>query len=309
MTSIISTGEIVDLILVWGRKNRTLNLIVNWGIIALITVGIVAILVSFVYGIVNFTAKKVDDIKLKQLNQENKTVRDEITRLEKEVEDLGTMMDSLQQYDQRLRNYASLEPISKVVRNMGIGGPDNMQAGISQPTSRDLNELSKELDQLLARARLQNQSFKELMGYFEERKYIRDHTPSITPVHGWFVSGFGYRLDPFTGSVKMHEGIDIAAPIGTPIVAPANGMVMFVEDRRDFGITLEIDHGYGIVTRYCHCQRANVKEGVTVMRGDIIAFVGNTGRTTGPHLHYEVRVSQVPVNPINYIFTSDFAAK
>ena len=117
------------------------------------------------------------------------------------------------------------------------------------------------------------------------------------------MSGFGYRIDPFTGQVKMHEGLDIAAPPGTPIIAPADGTIKFAGERRGFGLTLEIDHGYGYTTLYGHCQRIDVEEGNRVTRGDVVAHVGSTGRSTGPHLHYEVRVSQIPVNPIHYILT------
>jgi murein DD-endopeptidase MepM/ murein hydrolase activator NlpD len=115
------------------------------------------------------------------------------------------------------------------------------------------------------------------------------------------MSGFGYRLDPFTGLIKMHEGIDIAAPIGTPIVAPADGTVISAGEKPGFGITVEIDHGYGLVTFYAHLQRYKVESGMNVRRGDIIGYIGTTGKTTGPHLHYEVRLATTPVNPINYI--------
>jgi murein DD-endopeptidase MepM/ murein hydrolase activator NlpD len=126
-------------------------------------------------------------------------------------------------------------------------------------------------------------------------------TPSIWPVRGWVTSGFGKRLSPFTGRKNLHTGIDIATRHGTVVVAPADGVVTRVTTKYDMGKLVEIDHGYGILTRYGHNSEILVRPGQRVRRGQPIARVGNTGRSTGPHLHYEVRLNGVPVNPMRYI--------
>ncbi len=269
--------------------------------------GVVALVVLFVYNILVFASQKADQQRLVQLNRENKIIRSEILKMKEKTATLNTLIDSLEAYDERLRTYASLDPINDDVRKMGVGGtePDHYEQ-ITIDTREDLITLSQFLENLLARSRLQATSFIELVEHLETKQYLMDHTPSIIPVQGWFISGFGYRIDPFTGTVKMHQGLDIAAPPGTPIIAPANGRVIFVGERPGFGLTLEIDHGYGFTSLYAHCQRIRYTEqdvalNTKIRRGDIIAYVGTTGKTTGPHLHYEVHVSNVPVNPLDYI--------
>jgi len=139
------------------------------------------------------------------------------------------------------------------------------------------------------------------MEFLKDQKSLLASTPSLWPTRGWVTSGFGYRPYPFTGNEKMHEGIDIATRIGTPVVAPADGVVTFVGSEGSFGNLIVIDHGYGISTRFGHLSEIYIRVGKRVRRGDKIAAVGDTGRCTGPHVHYEVRLNGVPVNPANYI--------
>lgn len=297
----------MEIIVVSPKDNRRINLHIRFIFVVIAGILFLSLLALFIYNVTVFASRKVDQKRLTQLHTENKIVRQEIKRIKKEFSELTIFIDSLQLYDKKLRAYASLEPIDDDLRYMGVGGEvigiyDD--TALSDEVRNNLKQLSQTLDNLLARSRLQKKSFDELLNYLEEKKYLRNHTPSLIPVHGWFISGFGYRIDPFTGKVKMHEGLDIAAPIGTPIVAPADGKVKAVGNKHGFGLTLEIDHGYGFTTLYAHCQRIKVKKGDVVKRGEVIAYVGDTGKSTGPHLHYEVRISQVPVNPINYILTS-----
>lgn len=295
----------MDIILISGKENKRINLHVKLAFVILASLVFIAILLLFVYNLTLFTSHRVDKRKLERLNQENEIVRFEITRIEEEIANLSILIDSLEEYDKKLRTYASLNPIGDDLRSMGVGGSSQFHSaeGLSTDVYSELEGLSKTLDNLLSRSRLQKESFNNIVQYLDEKKFLREHTPSIIPVQGWFMSGFGYRIDPFTGQVKMHEGLDIAAPPGTPIIAPADGTVKFAGERRGFGLTLEIDHGYGYTTLYGHCQRIDVEEGNRVTRGDVVAHVGSTGKSTGPHLHYEVRVSQIPVNPIHYILT------
>lgn len=126
-------------------------------------------------------------------------------------------------------------------------------------------------------------------------------TPTILPTRGWITSFYGRRISPYSGQMKMHEGIDIGAKIGTPVQAPADGVVIFTGRKPGFGILVQIDHGYGIETIFAHANSAAVQKGQLVKRGDLIAHVGNTGMSTGPHLHYEIRVNGTPVDPLYYI--------
>jgi murein DD-endopeptidase MepM/ murein hydrolase activator NlpD len=298
-------GESLDIILISTKENKRVNFHVKSAFLFLAGLVSLTIILLFVYNIAIFTSHRVDKRRLERLNKENEIVRAEIERIETEITELSVLIDSLEEYDKKLRTYASLNPINDDLRAMGVGGRLEFEnaGGLSTDVREDLENLSDNLDILLARSRLQKESFNEIVDYLDEKKFLREHTPSIIPVQGWFMSGFGYRIDPFTGQVKMHEGLDIAAPPGTPIIAPAAGTVKFAGERRGFGLTLELNHGYGYTTLYGHCQRLNVEQGDKVDRGDVIAYVGSTGRSTGPHLHYEVRVAQEPVNPVHYILT------
>jgi murein DD-endopeptidase MepM/ murein hydrolase activator NlpD len=126
-------------------------------------------------------------------------------------------------------------------------------------------------------------------------------TPSIWPTKGWLSSGFGYRISPFTGLREFHKGLDISNREGTKVIATADGVVTFAGKNGLFGDMIKIDHGHGIMTRYGHLEKMLIKRGDVVKRGDVIGLMGNTGRSTGPHLHYEVFLNGLPVNPKKYI--------
>ena len=296
----------MDIILISKKGNKAANLSIRSGYLIAGIVVCCVIIASFFYSLTSYARKEVDRSRLVTLESENRIVRKEITRIEKELLGLETMIDSLETYDKKLRGYAPLNPIDEELRSMGVGGytPGFSGETLSGEAKEELTDVSESLDNLVARARLQKQSYDELVKHLEEKAHLRDHTPSIMPVQGWMIRGYGYQIDPFTGQVKMHEGVDIAAPAGTPIVVPANGTVRYAGEKKDYGICVEIDHGYGYRTVYAHCQRVRVNSGMNVKRGDVIAYVGNTGRSTGPHLHYEVHLSQSCVNPLGYILTT-----
>jgi murein DD-endopeptidase MepM/ murein hydrolase activator NlpD len=296
----------MDIIVISDKGSKTRNLRIKLAYIVLGLVACMVIIVSFFYNLTNFAKKEVDRSRLSQVENENRVVRNEIVRIEGEITGLETLLDSLEIYDKKLRTYAPLKPINEELRDMGIGGytPTFEQEDLSSYVKRGLTALSETLDNLVGRARLQKSSFDELITHLRDKTYLRNHTPSIMPVQGWLIRGFGYHIDPFTGQVKMHEGLDIAAPTGTPVIAPADGTVRYAGNKKGFGLSVEIDHGYGFTTLYGHCQRIRVNAGMRVKRGDVIAYVGNTGRSTGPHLHYEVRVAHSSVNPMSYILTA-----
>ena len=141
----------------------------------------------------------------------------------------------------------------------------------------------------------------ELDQYLLDKNSILRSTPTILPSVGWITSYFGHRVSPYAGKVKMHEGLDVGAPFGTPIVAPADGVITFAGHKPGFGNFVQINHGYGIETIYAHATPAIAQNGQKVKRGKIIAKVGSTGYSTGPHLHYEVRVNGIAVDPLYFV--------
>ena len=144
-------------------------------------------------------------------------------------------------------------------------------------------------------------SLTELVSFFEAQENLLAHTPSIWPIRGWMTSRFGVRNDPYTGEKAMHSGVDLAAAAGTKVVAPADGMVIFAGSRGAYGKMIIIEHGMGMVTHYGHLSKVLVNIGDEIERGHHIGAVGNTGRSTGPHLHYEVRVDGIPTDPEHYV--------
>ena len=142
---------------------------------------------------------------------------------------------------------------------------------------------------------------QHLLSTLSQQKSLLNSVPALSPVKGWITSGYGKRVSPFTGKIAMHSGVDVAAPVGTPILAPADGVVIFSGAKVGYGNFIMIAHGYGIVSRYGHNHQNMVQPGQKVSRGDQIATVGMTGRTTGPHLHYEVVVDGQTENPRKFI--------
>ncbi len=170
-------------------------------------------------------------------------------------------------------------------------------------TQRDYARLSVRIDKNIKGSELKEQNVLQLLEILSDRQSLLRSTPSIQPARGWLSSGFGYRVNPTTNTAILHQGLDIAASPGTPIHAPADGVISYAGWDEGYGKLISIDHGYGVVTRYGHNSQLFVTVGQKVKRGDVIGAVGNTGRSTGPHLHYEVRINDVPVDPINYILT------
>jgi murein DD-endopeptidase MepM/ murein hydrolase activator NlpD len=177
------------------------------------------------------------------------------------------------------------------------------ESEVSRDVSHDYTTLSVRIDRALQQSQLREQGVLQLWDSLSERQSLLASTPSIKPTHGWYTSRFGYRADPYTNKPEMHAGIDMAAPPGTPVYAPADGVVSFAGYENGYGKLVSIDHGYGVVTRYGHNSRIFVEQGQKVHRWDVISAVGTSGRSTGPHLHYEVRIHGIAVDPTNYILT------
>nr|WP_217917425.1 MULTISPECIES: M23 family metallopeptidase [unclassified Myxococcus] len=241
------------------------------------------------------------------LREENLTLRSQLKSVRERIEHIGSTLDRVERFDQKLR---AVTLLSDPQRNLAMG-PTEPEAGTSAPaTDTQFTQLTStetpkalmgRLDRLSAEATRQEQSLQELQAYFQDQKSLLASTPSIWPARGWVTSDFGSRLDPYTADRVMHGGMDIAAPHGKEVFAPSDGTVVFAGLEGGYGNVLVIDHGYGIKTRYGHLSKMLVKAGDKVKRGMHIAAVGNTGRSTGPHLHYEVRVNGIGQNPRKFI--------
>ena len=170
-----------------------------------------------------------------------------------------------------------------------------------EKSDRDYATLVVRIDKAVKETQLKEQSVIELWESLSERQSLLNATPNVKPAKGWITSRFGYRMNPFTGKNTMHGGLDIAAAPGSPVYSPADGIVAFASYDEGYGKLVSIDHGYGVSTRFGHNSQIYVHVGQKVSKWDVIAAVGNTGRSTGPHLHYEVRINGTPVDPSNFI--------
>ena len=198
---------------------------------------------------------------------------------------------------------ASLVGTGRVSMQKGVGGPiPGEDFDVTARTQGvDLASLDPEMERIGDRAINLQAKIKELTKVQEDKLIYIASTPSIWPVKGWVTSDFGYRRSPFTFAADFHPGVDIAASWGTPVVAPADGVVTFSGYKSGYGKTVIIDHGFGVVTQYGHASELFAQEGEKIKRGAKIALVGSTGHSTGPHLHYEIHVDSVPVDPMKYI--------
>lgn len=254
---------------------------------------------------VDYVLLKFKSLELESLRELTEVQKSQITHFEAKIGDLEQRMAAIHTLDEKLRQITGLEGRERAARTVAIGGGSSLEeqppARLERGRQALAERMAKDLDTLAAEADLQTASLKQLEAHLEAQRVQLASTPSIWPVRGWLTSDFGPRFSPFTETTQMHEGLDIAGPIGQGIKAPAAGVVVQAGTNGSYGNFLAIDHGYGIQTRYGHLNSIQVKVGQRVKRHQQVATLGNSGRSTGPHLHYEVRVNGVPVNPAKYI--------
>lgn len=244
--------------------------------------------------IADYVMTNLDRNELQRLQVENLSQREEMHRLVVKLEDLRQEMVVLAQNDAKVRVMAKLSA-PKGDSIAGVGGPAR-----EDDVNREFNQIQQRIDEVRRQIDLRRESQEEIQGILNDQRSLLAAKPLGWPVKGWLTSSFGFRRDPFNGRRKIHEGLDIAARTGTPVVATADGIVSSVKTEPGYGKMVTIDHGYGYRTLYGHNSKYNVKVGQRVRRGDRIASVGNTGRSTGSHVHYEIRLNGVPVNPQKY---------
>jgi murein DD-endopeptidase MepM/ murein hydrolase activator NlpD len=250
-------------------------------------------------------AHTADLTRTARLQQENTRLAQEIGELHGRLSTLADTLSSISQRDARIRVLANLEPLDPQVEAAGIGGPTVAPRPILPSEGalvRRSEDIRVDLGALIRRANLLASSFAEAKDSLASHSQRLAATPSIMPTQGWLTSAFSsMREHPILHVARPHEGIDVMAPMGSPIEAPAQGVVTEAGWESGYGNTITLDHGYGLVTKFAHCSKLLVRVGQRVSRGQRIALVGNTGLATGPHLHYEVHVNGRPVDPLKYV--------
>lgn len=247
-----------------------------------------------------------------ELEKENVFLNEQIDEMNSKVILAMTVLDDISERDNEIyRVVFNAEPFPDELRQMGTGGSDEYSELIGFNTSEKVIENTKLIKELERKLYAQSISFDEVISLAKEKEEMLASIPAIQPVSNVdltrIASGFGFRIDPIYKTKKMHTGLDFTADIGTPVYSTGNGVVVLCEEKRwGYGQSVIIDHGYGYRTRYAHLSEFKCKPGDKVVRGQIIGLVGSTGKSTAPHLHYEVEKNGQKINPIHF-FHSDIS--
>lgn len=260
-----------------------------------------ALIIFFAYTFLSSPKERMLNREIAQYELQFDIMNDRLDQMQKLMNELSDRDDNI------YRVIFEAEPIPKTVRQAGYGGIDRYAKLEGYSNSELLTSTAKKLDKIASQVYVQSKSFDEVYEMAKDKEKMLASIPAIQPVHNLDLkrlsSFYGYRPDPIYKVKKFHRGVDFSAPQGTPIYAPGEGKVIKVKSsRKGYGNQIEIDHGYGYVTFYAHIKDFNVKRGDFVKRGQEIATIGNTGKSTAPHLHYEVRKDGKAVNPIYFFF-------
>jgi len=283
----------------YSLSSRLLRILVGGGLVA----ALILIAYAVTIGVDGYAR-----LQSAQLDTRNTVLQDELQQFRTRVDHLESTLNHIAQNDARFRSIAGLESIDSEVLQAGIGGPGLVGPEahslwtIDPSISENLFEVSYDLNQLERRARLLSSSLEEATDSVLAHRDLLESTPSILPTPGWLSSSYSEsRMHPIHNRPLPHPGVDISAPKGTSIYAAAKGRVIRAGWVVGYGLTIEIDHGFGYVTLYGHASELVASQSEEVQRGDVIARVGSTGIATSPHLHYEVRVQGIAQNPANFI--------
>lgn len=275
-----------------------------------IGIGIAVGLGLVFYDYYHLTYKRFNASKLnKKLSVQNHEIADQRKQIQMfaiEINAIKKKLVDLNSFEQKIRIIANIENSPEEQNGVfGVGGsiPEDLDISmmLTQKHNSLLREMHQQVNELEEISVNQHESFESLLKGLDEKRNLLASTPAISPTKGWITSRFGYRKSPFTGLREFHKGLDIAARKGTPVIATADGIITYHGKKGLLGNTLIVNHGHGMVTRYAHLNKILKKRGDAIKRGDHIGEVGNTGRSTGPHLHYDVRLNGISVNPEKYI--------
>jgi len=279
----------------------------NWKHFISILMVIFVLLSISVFGLSKIFSKFYYQEKIAIAYKENDNLELSINLMQIKVSELNKTINNIMEKDKAIRLYSNLPENDININELGTGGRVNRKLYIDNDNSKRSTQLTK-IDESLTQISKEIQSevisYENLTEILKEKKQKLDATPTIAPLkdNAYISSPYGKRIDPFTGRISMHDGIDFAARIGTPIYATADGKVKYARYIGGYGYTIKINHGFGYSTIFGHMSKMKPKEGQNVKRGDLIGYVGNTGRSTGPHLHYEIRYNKRSVNPSKYMW-------
>ncbi len=249
-----------------------------------------------------------DSPKELMLKRENQQYAFQIDLMNKRVDQISSVLKDIENRDDNIyRTIFEAEPIPSEERKAGIGGVDRYNSLKGYENSNRIISTTKKIDQLSREMFVQSKSFDQVYKLAKNKAKMLASIPGIQPISNKdlkrIASYFGYRIHPIYKVLRMHEGIDFTAPVGTPIYATGDGVIEHLKHKMTgYGKVIMINHGYGYETLYAHMSKRIAKPGQHVKRGEIIGYVGNTGRSTGPHVHYEVRKNGKPVNPIHFFY-------
>ncbi len=276
-------------------SEKAIHIAISTLMLLVVTMGV------FIYRYVSFYGKARQLVPLRRDYNQQKL---HLQTLAQTTATLKKDMEQLEKFNAKFRVIVGLPQIEEnlqQVSGMGGGLEDTFLEFAQKREKEFINRMQKELTDLCIKVQKQQDNLQSLSNIIEDKESLLACTPSIWPTRGWLTSGFGYRNSPFTGQREIHKGLDIATRLNQSVRATADGVVTFAGRKGSLGKIILIEHGYGYSTRYGHNARLVVKVGDRVKRNQVIAYVGNTGRSTGPHLHYELRINGVSVNPFNYL--------
>jgi murein DD-endopeptidase MepM/ murein hydrolase activator NlpD len=305
------------------RKSSVRKALWSAGVAALVGLGVA----------IDYVRVRIDNLELDALREETAARRTQVAEFQQKLEGVDRKLTQLQEFERKIRIIANLpgsaasggaevtavdsEAAEITEQPAGEGGPEDPfpldlggapsqervpRAPVDADVGQRVSLLREAALTLGVVAEGQSASLADLVRALEGKHAFLASSPSIWPARGWLTSRYGYRVSPFTGKPQFHAGLDIAGALGTDVLAPARGRVVFVGKRGPMGNSIVIDHGYGVRTQYGHTKENLVRLGQTVERGEVIATLGNTGRSTGPHLHYVVEVNGKTKDPLDYIF-------
>lgn len=279
-----------------SRKERIFALLRHLGIGVFIGYAVFGLLLYF-----------ADSPKEKLLRKQNKLLSTQYEVLSQQLDEVSSVLTDMEQRDDNLyRAIFHAEPISSSIRNAESGRNDKYQYLQDVSGAELIIQSSKKLDLISRKLYIQSKSFDEVLNLAKQQHSRIECIPSIQPVANKnlkeVASGYGNRIDPIYGTRRFHAGMDFTSNIGTPVYATGKGKVIHADWKQGYGKCIIIDHGYGYETLYGHLSDYKIRDGQTVTRGQLIGLVGNTGKSTGPHLHYEVHVGGKPDNPAKYYF-------
>jgi len=288
------------------------NLVNQWHfsnakILALVTVSLI-ILGSFLLIGADYVSKVLYDKRLKEFKANYSSVVSNIDKIQSRLKELDQQILDIEEKDKAVRTYAGMPEVDNDIRKLGIGGvtlkKPNVLDNLAPAVSKEISQLHLDIEKLSRQVNFELVSYEKIYDRVKGDIDRIRHIPSIRPVSGGFLnSSFGYRQDPIDDIRRFHQGQDITVPTGTPIFAPADGVVKRAYYIGGFGNHIKLKHSSGYSTTYAHLSKIFVRHGQKIKRGDIIGETGNTGRSTAPHLHYEVHYRGNPKNPLDYFFT------